>query len=385
MKLNKKLIALVLMGAFVISAGISIGVSFEQQGKDVPVLTGMENPNIAETEDPEDKDAESTDDSPDDDEDKDEIDDEYENENERDISVEYDDKEIQIESELKNGASKDQFQIKIEAGDDLGIKLEYESETVTDGSEVELEIEFKVVFKALIEYVDVNADGIFNESIDEEIQDYRLDDFSPIVYLPEIQADNSTLHYLRISTTDGVFTAHAYIAGEFMSLNTTVLTPTEVKIDIEIQNFPYMNDSSQLALYTKLESEYELEEDDQTENEENGFATNESGLSSDMNGFMAGFSWAEQAEIDGIIQNVTVSPVDVDEESPDDEKIYINYPRGTHIYHDPKIGVLGLLEAPPALNGSILDSIPGYSLWAVFAAAVALMSMLAYSKRRVQK
>ncbi|MHA1612821.1 MAG: hypothetical protein ACTSYU_12260, partial [Promethearchaeota archaeon] len=298
---------------------------------------------------------------------------------------EFSDSEVQIESELKNGASKDSFQIKIEADDKLGIKLEYESETEAAGVEVELEIEFKVVFKSLIEFVDVNADGIFNESIDEEVQDFRLDDFSPIEYLPEVQADNSTLHYLRVSTTDGVFTAHLFVAGEFMSLNTTVLTPTEIKIDIEIQDFPYINDSSQLALYTKIETEYELEEEDHTENEELGFATNESGLTSEMNGFMAGFSWAEQADVDGVMKNVTITPVDVDDDHPDDEKIYINYPRGTHIYHDPKIGVLGILDTPPTLNGSILDSIPGYSLWAVFGATIALMSMLTYSKRRVQK
>ncbi|MHA1520113.1 MAG: hypothetical protein ACTSRK_08010 [Promethearchaeota archaeon] len=368
MKLNKKFIALLIMGAFVISAGISMGVAYEQQGEEAPVFAEVEEP-----------------DDDDDDDDDDEVDDEYEDEHGREVKVEFSDSEIQIESELKNGASKDSFQIKIEADDKLGIKLEYESETETDGSEVELEIEFKVVFKALIEFIDIDADGIFNENIDEEVQDFRLDDFSPIEYLPEVQADNSTLHYLRITTTDGVFTAHLFVAGEFMSLNTTVLTPTEIKIDIEIQDFPYMNDSSQLALYTKIESEYELEEEDHTENEENGFATDESGLESDMDGFMAGFSWAEQAEVDGMIKNVTVSPVDVDDESPADEKIYIVYPRGTHIYHDPKIGVLGLLDAPPALNGSILDSIPGYSLWAVFAASVALMSMLAYSKRRVQK
>ncbi len=374
MKLNKKMFALLLMGAFIISAGISMGVAYEQPGEEASVF--------AEVEEPDDDDADDDDVDDDDDEDDDDVDDDYEDENGREVKVEFSDSEIQIESELKNGATKDQFQIKIEAGDDLGIKLEYESETVTDGSEVELEIEFKVVFKALIEFVDVDADGIFNESIDEEIQDYRLDDFSPIEYLPEVQADGSTLHYLRISTTDGVFTAHVFIASEFMALETTILTPTEVKIDIEIQNFPYMDDSSQLALYTKIESEYELDEEELTENEENGFATDESGLESDMNGFMAGFSWAEQAEVDGTIKNVAVSPVEVDEESPDDEKIYINYPRGTNIYHDPKIGVLGLLETPP--TGSFLDAIPGYSLFAVFAASIAVMSMLVYSKRRVQ-
>ena len=106
-----------------------------------------------------------------------------------------------------------------------------------------------------------------------------------------------------------------------------------------------------------------------------------------MNGFMAGFTWAEFADVDGIQMPVYVtSPEDVeadddedDEDDDDDEKIYIVYPRGTHIYHDPKIGVLGIMADP---SPTFLESIPGFPLWGLAAGAIAIIGMLAISKQR---
>jgi hypothetical protein len=237
-----------------------------------------------------------------------------------------------------------------------------------------LELVFKVVFKSLIEFVDMDGNGIYNSDNDTEIQEYKLDDFNPIEYTPEIQPDNSTFHYLNISTVDYVFIAHLFIAEEFMDLSTTILSPAKIKIDIEISNFPYLDDASQLALYTKLEAKYELEENDVTEDEENGYVENESGIVTSMNGYMADFTWAETALIDGTEMSVSTTPIDTDDIDPDDDKIYIIYPRGTHIYHDPKIGMVGIL----------LDSsfIPGFPLWTLFAFSAAIVAMIAIKRKK---
>jgi len=235
MKSKKKLLGILLIGAFLISVGMTLGVSY-QQPDNQNLITEVVDLDV----DPED--AEDDIDDEDEDEDDDGVDDDYEDENEREVKVEYSDNEIQIESQLKTGDTKDEFQIKIEAGDDLGIKLEYESETTTDGVETELELEFKVVFKSLIEFVDVDSNGFYNSDNDTEIQEYMFEEFNPIEYTPILKPDNSTLHYLNISTVDNVFTAHLFVAGEFMDFNSTILTPTELKIDIEITDFPYLND-----------------------------------------------------------------------------------------------------------------------------------------------
>ncbi len=384
MKPNKKLLGILLIGAFLISVGMTLGVSYQQQDE-LPLFNEVEDPeNPEDGEDDEDDtdDPEGTNDSGEEDEDEDDdgVEDEFEDENEREVKVEYDEDEIQIESQLKNGESKDQFQIKVEAGDDLGIKLEYESDITTDGVETELELEFKVVFKSLIEFVDLDGDGLYNPDNDTEIQEYMLEDFSPIEYTPIVQPDNSTLHYLKISTVDNVFTAHLFVAGEFMNLNATTITPTEVKIDIEISDFPYLDNASQLALYTKLETEYEMEIDEETEDEENGYVENESGLVTEMNGFMADFTWAETATVDGVVMNVSTTPLDSDDDDSNHEKMYIIYPRGTHIYHDPRIGMVGILL--DTSSPSLLESIPGFPLWTLFAFSTAIVAMIAIKSKK---
>ena len=364
--MKKKLFGILLIGAFIISVGITLGHA------ENPVTEVLD----ADT-DPEDADVDPEEDEDDDD---DGVDDDYEDENEREVKVEYSDNEIQIESQLKTGDIKDEFQIKVEAGDDLAIKLEYEEETVVDAVETELELEFKVVFKSLIEFIDMDGNGIYNTDNDTEIQEYTFEEFDPIVYAPILQPDNSTLHYLNISTVDNVFTAHLFDAGDFMNLSTTVLTPTEVKIDIEINDFPYLNDSSQLAVYTKLETSSEMEEDDETEDEENGYVEEEGGVVTEMNGFMADFTWAENALIDGTVMSVSTTPIDTDDTDSNAEKMYIVYPRGTHIYHDPKIGMVGILTEPPA--PSFLESIPGFPVWTLFAFSAAIIAMIAMKRKK---
>ena len=371
MKSKKKLLGILLIGAFLISVGMTLGVSYQQ-----PDSQNLINEVVDLDEDLEDSDVDT-----DEDDDDDGVDDEYEDENEREVKVEYSDNEIQIKSQLKVGDIKDEFQIKVEAGDDLGIKLEYESETTVDTVETELELEFKVVFKSLIEFIDLDGNGIYNTDNDTEIHEYKIENFAPIEYTPILQPDNSTLHYFNISTVDNVFTAHLFVAGEFMDFNTTILTPTEVKIDIEISNFPYSNDSSQLAVYTKLETDYELEEDDETEDEEDGYVENESGIvTTSTNGFMADFTWAETALIDGIVMNVSTTPIDTDDTDSNAEKMYIVYPRGTHIYHDPKIGMVGILTEKPA--PSILENIPGFPVWSLFAFSAAIIAMIALKRNK---
>ena len=365
MKSHKKLLGILLIGAFLISVGMTLGVSYQQEdGQNL----------ITEVLDADD-DSEDIDVETDEDDDDDGVDDEFEDENEREVKVEYSDNEIQIESELKNGENKDQFQIKVEAGDDLGIKLEYESEIAIDAEEIELELEFKVVFKSLIEFIDIDGNGIYNTDNDTEIQEYKLNDFNPIEYTPEIQLDDSTLHYFNISTVDNVFTAHLFITEEFMDLSTTILSPVKVKIDIEILNFPYLDDASQLALYTKLETDSELEEDDETEDEENGYVENERGIVTSMNGFMADFTWAETALVDGTEMSVLTTPIDTDDIDSNDDKIYIIYPRGAHIYHDPKIGMVGIL-----IDSSF--NIPGFPLWTLFAFSAAIVAMIAIKRKK---
>ncbi|MFX0030873.1 MAG: hypothetical protein ACFE8B_16790, partial [Candidatus Hermodarchaeota archaeon] len=128
-------------------------------------------------------------------------------------------------------------------------------------------------------------------------------------------------------------------------LNNTLITPSKPKIDIEINNFNFLNSSSRLALDLRLESEFSYEEHEITEDEEKGYAFNEKEVSTTNNNFTGIFSWNENATVDGSLSQVIASSLEFEDNGSDDQRIYLNYEQGAIIHHDPKIGIEGILRS----------------------------------------
>ena len=277
----------------------------------------------------------------DEDEDDDGISDDVEEENHREIEVEYEEDEAQIESKHYIEGIENQIKIEMKTGDEgLEFKFEYEK----DNNTVESEIEFKVKITEIVEYIDEHEDGFYNESIDEDVQVLKLDDFEPIVYSTDI-LNNETIHILSVITTDGVFSATIYMTGDFTEINDVLVAPTQMKIDIGIHNFNYTELDSALALKVKLESEREVsyEHDEETEDEEDGRASDEEGIDIALGDYVGFFSWIETAMVDGVEHVVKATPIKTE---LGENKMYLNYPRGTEIIHDPKIGIANIIQEP---------------------------------------
>ena len=276
------------------------------------------------------------------DEDDDGIDDDFEELNKRNIEIEIEEDKIQIESRLRNGTSKDSIQLEIaNHSEGLSIEVSYESE-ITSGNVTEYEIEFGIVFRKLVEFVDLNGNDIYERLIDDTIQEYNLTDFQKVKYTEIEVSDDTKLHYFVVNTTDGIFATHIYVSEEFFVVNDTLLTPIQSKLDIEISNFPYNNTSSKLALYASLESEFNYEDEEDTEDEEHEYASNERGVITEMNSFTGIFTWKNNASVDGISQQVLKTNLTVDDYDDGEQKLYLIYPNGTNIYHDPKVGLAGI-------------------------------------------
>ena len=273
------------------------------------------------------------------DDDDDGVDDDFEGLNERNIIVKEEDGGYEIETILKAGSSIDEIEYYLlNNSNGFSIKTEYERET---GSE-EIEVGFNITFISIIEYNDTDQNNRYNDS-DDIVRELTLDNFQPTNYSVEnLTTSENDLYHFIVNTTDGNFTAHIYIAEEFTLINNSVVTPTQIKIDIEINNFTYYSINSRLALNTTFESEVEYEEEDDTEDEIMGYSENEDWLITTMNATSGFFSWNNTADVDGIEKEVLISNRTL---VGDDERIYINYPNGTHIYHDPKIGIAGILNS----------------------------------------
>jgi hypothetical protein len=255
--------------------------------------------------------------------------------NDREVTVTVSSTHAEIESKLESGGTEDSFKIEIDIDGSVEFKIQFESETAGN----ETETEFKVGFDELVEYIDVDDNGVYDDEVDNEVQTLELSTFEPLAYTTE-NISGIPVHIFDVLTIDGVFGARIYASGDFTNINGSVIAPTQVKIDVMIHNFNFTESTSQLALKVHLETELETSFDDQTEDEDDGRAVGEAAidvLMTDLNGF---FSWKESAEIDGVTHAVNSS---IHEVTATEQEIYLNYPQGSEIIHDPKIGFENLL------------------------------------------
>ena len=277
------------------------------------------------------------------DEDDDQVSDEFEKLNMRNIETDILANEIQIDSIRRTDSNKDHISINIVCDENgIRISLNYRSTLETPS-----EFDFTIVFQEIIEYIDIEEDGIYDPEVDQKIQNFSISNFQPIENSTSSISNKSSLHYFKISTINNTFTTHIYAAEEFTIINDSLITPTQLKIDVEILNFSYINSSSNLALYTKLESETSYDHKEITEDETNGYAENEQGVITSSAGRTGFLTWKRFATIDNTSQEVPISDILLDDNSEDEQKIYFNYHHGDHIYHDPKVGIEGLLIPIP--------------------------------------
>ena len=284
------------------------------------------------------------------DNDDDGIDDKFEELNKRNIDIDIEADKIKVESTLRSGETIDEIQLEItNDSDGLRIEVSYESQKTSENL-TNFELEFGIIFRKLIEFVDINGNQLYDPSVDDTIQEFNLNDFQPVKYSQISISSDTKLHYFIVNTTNGIFTAHIYFSEEFFLINHTLITPVQSKIEIELSNFPYLNSSSQLALYTSLESENNYREENETEDEVRKYSENEQGVSTEINKFTGIFKWKNNASIDGISKEIASSNIGVDDYEEDEQRIYLIYSQGIHIYHDPKVGIEGIYKFDTVVN-----------------------------------
>ena len=276
-----------------------------------------------------------------DDDDDDDIPDDFEEENSRSVSFNIESDTIEFESILKQtDGNQDEIDFRVELSDDIKLQISYESE-VGHG---ESELDFEVYIDRIFEFVD-DGDGLFYEDNDTIIQEYQLEDFTYPQYTELVNGVGSKVHYVNTTTGDGVFTLHLYISEEFEQIAQSTLSPTQLKVDFEIDNFPYLQSDTLLSLRAEMESEDdEYEHDEETENEEEGYDDDEDSYTLTTNNFTGFFSWKEYAIIDGLQENVSISTLTEMDGEELEQYIYFTYTNGTNIYHDPSLGIAGILQ-----------------------------------------
>jgi DNA-binding transcriptional ArsR family regulator len=204
-------------------------------------------------------------------------------------------------------------------------------------------VNFRFRVENIIEYLDSDQNMLFEEELDQILQTYELTGFYLANYTEITLETNHTINLIQINSSDDVFSTYFYISEQFVAFANSILTPSQIKIDFSIINFPYLDENSRLALNLKLIGNNRYQTQHQTYDEEKGFASNESAIDVGLDS-AAYFSWQTFAYVDGISTPVYISNAPTSPSQRNELQFYLNYEQGAIIFHDPKLGIKDILD-----------------------------------------
>jgi len=212
-------------------------------------------------------------------------------------------------------------------------------------------LSFKIQIKELIEYRDINGNSRYDqEDIIVNVYSFENLNFENLTYQNKYSDDGKKINLISTQTENGVFKINIYHSNNYSVLGNQILSPSEIKIDFIINNYPFEEQNTQLALNAMLETQHRAELNINSFDEIQGFSDNESVLDITTNNNHGFFSWAEKVDVDNVTNQVkTTIQSQIIESIVDNVKIsnkisniYFSYPRGSNIIHDPKIGVISI-------------------------------------------
>jgi len=166
------------------------------------------------------------------------------------------------------------FKVSLKDSNQLHVEVKYEQETETNVTEIETESKYKVRFERLVEY-QKSVNSTLPEAYDFE-QDVIVKE-TPLVMsgmLSEVVWLNNDTYLFSISSLDGVatFTFHIFTGASGDSNSTDVMTANKMKIDLELVDYPWESNDTDIALISTIETtqtiEVEYEEEDASSDSE---------------------------------------------------------------------------------------------------------------------
>ena len=287
-----------------------------------------------------------------------------------------------IRSQYRNNNTEEHFEIFFNIDDAPTLKLLYNATTNIH--------HFNLVIDQLVEYNDINKNGKYDDS-DIVVSNLLFSNvtFSNITYTNSTTPEGQTITILETHTLDNLFSIVIYVASEQTSLLNYIITPEEIKIDFNIIGYPFVNQTSQLALINRIETPFCITSELSTYDEKQGRANQESGLNISSGSHRGFFSWANSAIIDNTSRPVNVTVLIETEqtftrntqETITQSRVIFSYPRGEIISHDPKVGVLDILQEiiPSVLQFEYLSAI--YLITCVISAII-FYGIIRYRKKQ---
>lgn len=266
----------------------------------------------------------------------------------RDVEVGRYQKQAKITSSWKGDRSEDSLRMNYNfEGEYPKITVDYEAEKKNK----QVKFSFNLVFQEVFEFVDKNQNGRY----DEEDEIVKTTDLSQTQF-KNINFENTQNGYkFNTEAVDSSIGFKVQGMGEFTKYGSQILTPSEAKIDLQL-NHDFEREDTMLAVKIMVQSQHQNRIQERTYDEEKGYASDESGLKLSENNYSGFFTWKNSAEVDGVNRPVNATFISESSvgTSGGEDVLYLCYQQGSEIVHDPKVGVVG----ESALSYSPIDEEP---------------------------
>ena len=163
-------------------------------------------------------------------------------------------------------------------------------------------------------------------------------DYSGVLESEVPTVDGETAIVYTMTTVSGMFTVTLRSVPRFaLVTGDRLLSPMEMKVDVEIRGWTYTRSDSRLALQVEINSTSLPRVDESSDDERAGWATDEAAVTVASGANSLFFSWDKTATVDGVATPVEVTPLE-----PSGGRYEMNfvYGRGAVIVHDPKVGAV---------------------------------------------
>ena len=279
---------------------------------------------------------------------------------------------FEVRSERATGDVRDRIRLRLE-GDNVRFRFEFQR----DVGATEVDAELRVEIERVIEFQDLDADGVFGGS-DVVRAEYGPSDLTLGAVSPEnvsaggVPGLRVTASYSFRDEPSSGLTFRVVTFGDLTAFQGFVQHPVEIKADIVFSDFPFLEPPEPDTLPGIVFRVVAASPTPPT--------VTADGVSIDAGGLQATFRWKDTAVVDGNETRVGVSVSENPGQAGEqDLTVAFAYARGTNIVHDPTFGFLKLIEEAA---GRILGDIGLYALGAV--AAMVTFSGLAWA-RKVRK
>lgn len=244
---------------------------------------------------------------------------------------------VGIESETEVGNTENEWGFLITTF--LGPKLlfRYSSELETSDVETEFKIFYYIAFREIIEYEPLTDTPL-------QTLNLRTASYDNIILVTATSTDGESGYKVELSSSDAIFKIRAYIFNTYALVNGALVNPNSVKVEIEINNFPYFSQTSVLKLDALVISKTKIEDGD---NEVKTYSGNVESY----------FQWEKEVSSDGIKKPITYNkisevayteslPISFSETNLSVKLIELTYPHSTIILHDPILSTIPATTIP---------------------------------------